>query len=80
MITASPATSRHRLLRCLALVLTVWVPDLKASGVKVGVNWSGKRAVGYDIDPEDVVANVSYYIAKLTGEYPDPTSGAEPIQ
>jgi hypothetical protein len=38
--------------------LEVWVPDLKADGVKVGVNWSGKGATGYDIEPEDVVANV----------------------
>src|SRR5437870_13738383 len=38
--------------------LSVWVPDLKEWGVKVGVNWSGKGAVGYDIEPDDVVANV----------------------
>jgi hypothetical protein len=41
---------------------TVWVPDLQANGVKVGVNWSGKGATGYDIDPDDVVANVRYHI------------------
>ena len=45
--------------------LAEWVPDLKESGVKVGVNWSGKGAVGYDMDPDDVVANVSHYFAEL---------------
>lgn len=43
---------------------TQWVPDLKEWGVKVGVNWSGKGAVGYDIEPDDVVANVHHYIAQ----------------
>lgn len=42
--------------------ISVWVPDLKEWGVKVGVNWSGKNAVGYNIDPDDVVANVQYQI------------------
>lgn len=32
-----------------------WVPMLQESGLLVGVNWSGKRAVGYDLDPGDVV-------------------------
>jgi hypothetical protein len=46
----------------------VWLPDLKASGVKVGVNWSGKGAVGYDLDPDDLVANVSHFIAELEAD------------
>lgn len=40
--------------------LTTWVPDLKKSGIKVGLNWSGKGAVGYDMEPDDVVANVNH--------------------
>jgi hypothetical protein len=48
--------------------LSNWVPHLKASSVKVGVNWSGKGAVGYDIDPDDVVANVSHHIGELATE------------
>jgi Protein of unknown function (DUF2750) len=35
-----------------------WVPGLKRDGVLVGVNWSGSRATGYDVSPEDVVKNV----------------------
>src|SRR5262245_60102378 len=44
--------------------VTQWVPDLKEWGVKVGVNWSGNGAVGYDMEPDDVVANVQHYIAR----------------
>jgi len=28
-----------------------WVPGLTKDGIRVGVNWSGPRAVGYDIEP-----------------------------
>jgi hypothetical protein len=45
--------------------LTKWVPDLKAHGVKVGVNWSGKGAVGYDLEPDDVVKAVEAYIQEI---------------
>jgi hypothetical protein len=45
----------------------VWVTDLNSDGVKVGVNWSGKGAAGYDIDPNDVVANVRYHIRAKGG-------------
>lgn len=34
------------------------LPDLKARRMLVGVNWSGKNAVGYDLEPQDVVDNV----------------------
>jgi hypothetical protein len=31
-----------------------WVPGLSKDGLKVGVNWSGARATGYDLKPEEV--------------------------
>ena len=31
-----------------------WVPGLTKDGLKVGVNWSGPRAVGYDAEPDMV--------------------------
>lgn len=43
-----------------------WVPDLEKSDLLIGVNWSGKNATGYDLEPKDVVANVSYYIEQNT--------------
>ena len=35
-----------------------WVPGLAADGLLVGVNWSGTRAEGYDVSPNDVMRNV----------------------
>ena len=35
-----------------------WVPGLVRDGALVGVNWSGPRAAGYDIEPERLVRNV----------------------
>jgi hypothetical protein len=35
-----------------------WVPGLTRDGLLVGVNWSGKRATGYDMEPEELQRNV----------------------
>jgi len=32
----------------------IWLSELAAEGLLVGVNWSGSRAVGYDVSPEDL--------------------------
>ena len=39
--------------------LAEWVPQLRKDRFLAGVNWSGKRALGYDLEPDDVVANVT---------------------
>ena len=39
-----------------------WVPSLSEDGLKVGVNWSGARATGYDLSPCDVQRNVEALI------------------
>lgn len=39
--------------------LSSWVPGLTRDGILVGVNWSGERAVGYDIEPDQVARNVA---------------------
>jgi hypothetical protein len=39
-----------------------WVPGLVKDGLLVGVNWSGKRAVGYDVEPERVQKSVEVMI------------------
>lgn len=31
-----------------------WLPGLGRDGLLVGLNWSGKRATGYDVAPPDV--------------------------
>jgi hypothetical protein len=35
-----------------------WVPGLERDGVRVGVNWSGERASGFDVEPAKVKENV----------------------
>jgi len=35
-----------------------WIPGLKKDGLLVGVNWTGERASGYDLDPEALKRNV----------------------
>ena len=41
-----------------------WLPIIKDANQLVGVNWSGKNVVGYDLEPDDLVANVEYHIRK----------------
>ena len=36
-----------------------WLPGLEKDGLAVGVNWSGDRATGYDLKPEEVRARLS---------------------
>ena len=40
-----------------------WVPGMSKDGLLVGVNWSGDRATGYDIEPEKVKEHVESYIS-----------------
>ncbi|WP_397383859.1 DUF2750 domain-containing protein [Prosthecobacter sp.] len=42
-----------------------WIPDFVKDGTKIGVNWSGPRATGYDIDPADFQTRVEYEISQL---------------
>jgi hypothetical protein len=32
-----------------------WLPGLQRDGLRVGLNWSGARATGYDLEPADVL-------------------------
>jgi hypothetical protein len=41
-----------------------WLPGLEKDGLLVGVNWSGDKAVGYDVEPKSVKENIEYHIAK----------------
>lgn len=36
-----------------------WLPGLSKGGVLVGLNWSGNRATGYDLETSDVERNRS---------------------
>jgi hypothetical protein len=35
-----------------------WLPGMARDGLRVGVNWSGERATGYDVEPEALRQNV----------------------
>jgi hypothetical protein len=41
-----------------------WAPGLEKDGCLVGVNWSGPRAVGYDIEPSRLLKNVNAAIER----------------
>lgn len=43
-----------------------WLVGLKKDGLNVGVNWSGAKAKGYDVKPEDALKNIEYYESKNT--------------
>ncbi|PDT13838.1 hypothetical protein CO670_26215 [Rhizobium sp. J15] len=36
-----------------------WLPGLITDGLYCGLNWSGKRATGYDLLPTDVLARLT---------------------
>jgi Protein of unknown function (DUF2750) len=40
-----------------------WLAEIESDGLLVGVNWSGPRAVGYDVEPAAVRARVEREIA-----------------
>ena len=39
-----------------------WIPGLIKDETLVGVNWSGAKAAGYDLEPESVKEAVEYYL------------------
>ena len=41
-----------------------WVPGLTCDGILAGVNWSGPRAKGYDIEPAQLQQSVEALRAK----------------
>lgn len=47
-----------------------WLPALERDGLKVGLNWSGPRAVGYDREPSGVRQSVEAVKAfeRLSGD------------
>jgi hypothetical protein len=36
--------------------LSKWLPGMQGDGLYCGLNWSGERATGYDMLPDDVMA------------------------
>jgi hypothetical protein len=42
----------------LAEFVENWLPGLEGDGLLAGLNWSGARAIGYDMSPGDVRARI----------------------
>ena len=43
-----------------------WVPGLARDSLLVGINWTGKHATGYDIDPSEAQRNVEAVVENMT--------------
>lgn len=42
-----------------------WLKGLEKEGLYLGVNWSGKRATGYDINPKKVLERIQYELSLI---------------
>ena len=42
-----------------------WLKGIENDGLFVGVNWSGKRATGYDMKPREVLERIQYELNKI---------------
>ncbi len=45
-----------------------WLPGLQRDGILIGVNWSGERAKGYDLDSEWVRKAIELQLENQEGE------------
>ncbi|MFC5530758.1 DUF2750 domain-containing protein [Cohnella yongneupensis] len=43
-----------------------WLEGLQKDNLLVGVNWTGSRAIGFDLEPEKVKARLNYELSKTT--------------
>ena len=42
-----------------------WLPGLERDGLFVGVNWSGDRALGYDVAPASVRERIEFELSRI---------------
>jgi len=47
---------------------STWLPSLERDGLRVGLNWTGDRAIGYDLAPSEVRTNIERAIESLSSE------------
>ena len=52
----------------LDVFLDDWLPGMQKDGLLVGVNWSGERAKGYDVEPEVVAEAIAYHRRRLESQ------------
>ncbi|MFZ2957133.1 MAG: DUF2750 domain-containing protein [Candidatus Ozemobacteraceae bacterium] len=51
--------------------LEKWLPGLVRDGADVGINWSGQKALGYDVDPQGLKQEIEEYLSENSVEGPD---------
>lgn len=39
-----------------------WLPELEKDGIHIGVNWAGKRLIGYDVAAPQLQAGIEYWL------------------
>ena len=67
IVATVPAYSGFEIVEVgLDTFLDKWLPSLEANGLRVGVNWSGPRATGYDIAPNSIRAALDAALDHLT--------------
>ena len=49
----------------LAVFTERWLSGLQKDGLQVGVNWSGSKAVGYDLPPQDVKLSLEHHLSNV---------------
>jgi len=37
-----------------------WLPKLQKKKIHIGVNWSGERQIGYDVEPQALVKAIKH--------------------
>ena len=45
--------------------LNRWLKGLEKDGLYLGINWSEKRAIGYDINPKNVLERIQYELTLI---------------
>jgi hypothetical protein len=45
-----------------------WLPDLAREGLRIGVNWTGKTATGYDFEASTVQERIEAAMARSDGQ------------
>lgn len=44
-----------------------WLPGLERDGLLVGLNWTGARATGYDVEPTTALAHLAHAVGDGSG-------------
>ncbi|NOU98281.1 DUF2750 domain-containing protein [Paenibacillus sp. LMG 31456] len=61
VISTNPAYSKFQPQEInLGDFLNKWLTGLEKDGLHVGINWSGKRATGYDVKPNKIAERIKY--------------------